>query len=169
MKSRDPVLEQLEREREIGSIVSKRVLIRQTRTKTWCFHEICEEGKEMESREICEVWNHENCEAWNHEKSFLCWDMWDTRRQCLGSRVHSISQNLENGPLFIEPGNLFHILPPTWSGNAFCLFEKSSQILTICFVCFCKFANLIIALISTANGESGLVLTWRTRMDRQKI
>lgn len=44
--------------REIWSIVSKRVLIRQTRTKTvitWCFHEICEEWRclrGMESREI---------------------------------------------------------------------------------------------------------------------
>lgn len=166
MESRDPVLEQLKRGRELGSIVSKRVLIRQTRTKTVMF------SRDMWGRKrdgiTRNLWGMESRELWGMEpREIIC--MLGYVRQCLDSGVHSIFQNLENGPLFIEPGNLFHILPPTWSGNALCLFEKSSQILTICFVCFCKFANLIIALISTANGESGLVLTWRWRMDRQKI
>lgn len=65
MKSRDPVLEQLEREREIGSIVSKRVLIRQTRTKTVMF------SRDMWGRKrdgiTRNLWGMESRELWGME------------------------------------------------------------------------------------------------------
>lgn len=169
MKSRDPVLEQLERERKIGSIVSKRVLIRQTRTKTVMF------SRDMWGRKrdgiTRNLWGMESRELWGMEpREIICMLGYVRHSQAVLRLPCSFHfPKLRKWPFIYWTRDLFHILPPTWSGNAFCLFEKSSQILTICFVCFCKFANLIIALISTANGESGLVLTWRRRMDRQKI